>query len=175
MSIAAATLAQLRNILTERIKSPPQAGHPWYEPDYELLSLGGYHMYACGSAYVLSKTAVVRVFGARRPFTYRMLGNEDTSMGLLMLAHDLTFFEDLRLCASMCHASQAFVVVHGRPWRCGDLSDPSAFKAISWNRNCSAVSHMPLPFIRSSYDRFNKMIQMFFGDASIVEQSWQIS
>jgi hypothetical protein len=32
----------------------------------------------------------------------RLLANEDTSVGLWMLAANVTFFEDMRLCSPIC-------------------------------------------------------------------------
>ncbi|EFJ46484.1 hypothetical protein VOLCADRAFT_46325, partial [Volvox carteri f. nagariensis] len=77
--------------------------HRWYEPQYLLLG-SDYFLHAYGSAYVLSAEAVRQVI-IHNYQHLRLLANEDTSVGAWMLAQDVVFFEDMRLCSRVCHKS----------------------------------------------------------------------
>jgi hypothetical protein len=94
--------------------------HPkskWYEPRH-LLFGKEYSLHALASTYILSGDVVERVV-VRNFDNLRLLNNEGTMVGLWMLSHDVTFFEDRRVCVKECVLNG--VVLSG--W-CAGLCEP---------------------------------------------------
>lgn len=134
-----------------------EEGHVWYEPLHDLLA-SKLHMYACGAMYALSRSAMTHVFkeGAE---SHRVLANEDQAMGFWMLAHNVVYFDDQRLCASTCDSSHAFVGVNHGTY-CNGLKDPShELPALDAQAECQAAPPAQLPFLKSKFQRFNKMME----------------
>lgn len=99
------------------IKSPR---YRWYEPDHAMLG-SSYYAHTWGSAYVVSGHAAALLAGFP-PGTLRMLANEDTTLGLWMLALNMTHYDDRRLCSPAC--TNASVAVYDYP-RCAGLCAPA--------------------------------------------------
>lgn len=91
----------------------------------------------------------------------RFFAIEDQSMGFWMLAHDVTYFDDRRLCAKTCDSSHAFVAVNNGA-TCTGMIDPYAeVPAVHALADCHVAPPADLPFIKSKFQRFNKMIQSY--------------
>lgn len=134
-------------------------GHRWFEPLHDILA-SRLHMYACGHTYALSRTAMTHVFkDADR--SNRFFTSEDQSMGTWMLAHNVTYFDDRRLCASRCRRSGAFAAVnYGR--HCNGLEQPLIqLPELHETPECHATPPIQLPFLNSPFQRFNKMIRSY--------------
>lgn len=72
----------------------------------------------------------------------RLLANEDTSVGLWLLASNVTHFEDMRLCSPRCTPASVGVLRN----ECAGLCDPLAeLPALHANTTCSAP---PGPLLR---------------------------
>lgn len=118
-------------------------------------------MYACGSAYALSRSAISKSFTSRSVADMRLLANEDTTVGLAMLAHTVVFFDDRRLCASSCNSDNSFIVVNGveRNEGCSGLRNPAEeLPALGMRPECKTMPPPALPLLRSKFDRFNAMM-----------------
>ncbi|GLC41801.1 hypothetical protein PLESTB_001700800 [Pleodorina starrii] len=113
----------------------------WYEPHHLLLG-PSYTMYAYGSAYVLSAEAVRNVI-LKNYHHLRMLRNEDTAVGAWMLAHDVVFFEDTRLCSRECHPSALVVVESYCAGLCAPVED---MLTVHRNDACRTPHASPLPY-----------------------------
>ncbi|KIZ05988.1 hypothetical protein MNEG_1961 [Monoraphidium neglectum] len=77
-----------------------EPGTRWYEPQHLLLG-SNYYLHSYGSIYALRGRAVEDVI-VRNLDNLRLLANEDTMVGLWMLAHGVKLFEDMRLCSPTC-------------------------------------------------------------------------
>jgi len=76
-----------------------------------------------------------------------------------MLAHNVTYFDDRRLCADKCHSSHAFAAVHGQSF-CNGLEQPLIqLPELHATLECHATPPSQLPFLHSPFQRFNKMIE----------------
>jgi len=92
----------------------------------------------------------------------RFLAVEDQSMGLWMIAHNVTYFDDRRLCATDCHSSAAFVAVKGHGRYCDGLNESSIqLHALHATPECRAAPPRQLPFVHSPTQRFNNMIRAY--------------
>eukprot|EP00892_Ulva_mutabilis_P001051 jgi/Ulvmu1/10947/UM007_0126.1 len=79
-----------------------QPDHRWFEPAAQLLG-PKYCMHALGAVYVVAGHVVSDAL-ATNSHVLRRLSFEDTSMGLWMLAFNVTYFEDKRICQAKCHS-----------------------------------------------------------------------
>jgi hypothetical protein len=85
----------------EILKSPK---FRWWEPQWELLGGSRYFAHSWGSAYALSGAAASFLASMPRN-SLRFLANEDTTIGLWMLAFNIKHLDDRRLCEARCTAS----------------------------------------------------------------------
>lgn len=89
----------------------------------------------------------------------RFFNIEDQSMGFWMLAHNVTYFDDRRLCASTCHSSHAFVAVNNGA-KCTGMVNPFVeLPAVDALTACHVSPPEKLPFVKSDFSRFNTMIE----------------
>ncbi|GLC41799.1 hypothetical protein PLESTM_001240900 [Pleodorina starrii] len=121
-----------------------EEGTRWYEPLHLLLG-PTYYLHAYGSAYVLSAEAARRVI-VRNYHNLRLLRNEDTAVGAWMLAHDVVYFEDMRLCSPECHKAAMVVARTECAGLCAPLED---LYALHRNESCQAPHTSPLPYMPS--------------------------
>lgn len=117
-------------------------------------------MYACGSIYALSRSALTHIFKDGAEFN-RFFAIEDQAMGLWMLAHNVTHFDDRRLCAKTCDSSHAFVAVNNGE-TCTGMIDPYVeLPAVHRLAECHVPPPAQLPFLESKFQRFNRMIEAY--------------
>jgi hypothetical protein len=134
-------------------------GHKWYEPLHDILATH-MHMYACGPAYALSRSAMQKVFAEERE-TNRFFNIEDQAMGFWMMAHNVTYYDDRRMCANNCHASR-FVAVNGLGPSCTGMRRPTVeIPRLQGLAACNAKPPAELPFVASNYPRFNNMTMAY--------------
>jgi hypothetical protein len=133
-------------------------GTRWYEPR-NLLIGKAYYLHAYGSIYVLSGDVVERVV-VRNFDNLRLLANEDTTVGVWMLSHAVTHFEDMRLCVPGCNQAAVGVLSN---W-CAGLCDPVAdMYRMHGNESCQMAVKAPLPYIRS-YPEHREFESMWVSD-----------
>lgn len=124
-------------------------------------------MHSCGPAYALSRYAMEQIVVGGGAQNHRLLSNEDTTMGLWMLAHNVQFFDDRRLCANECSRDSAFVAVHGQDiWGCATITENPQIQMSRILREPACRTRAPdqLPFARSLFGRFNAMIDRYLQD-----------
>ena len=73
----------------------------WYEPQHAVLGDASYFAHTWGSLYILSQKAVEGMTSIDA-YMLRHLANEDVTVGLWMLALDMTHYDDRRLCMKKC-------------------------------------------------------------------------
>jgi len=129
------------------------AGHRWYEQYHEFLD-SRFPLYAQGSIYALSMTALLQVFDGGQKMN-RLFAVEDQAMGVWMLAHDVNLFDDQRLCAKACDASHAFVGLRYKN------SENTSMPVFHGSNNCYKTPPATLPFLDSPISRFNVMIEAY--------------
>ncbi|XRB16226.1 glycosyltransferase family 31 protein [Pseudoscourfieldia marina] len=105
----------------------------WYEPQHALLGAGAfanqppstqqlYFLHAWGSAYAISMRAANALSAlAVLDLPMRLLANEDTTLGLWMLAMNMRHGDDRRMCEKTC--SETSVIVYDMP-KCAGLCHP---------------------------------------------------
>ena len=105
----------------------------WYEPQHALLGAGAfanqppstqqlYFLHAWGSAYAISMRAANALSAlAVLDLPMRLLANEDTTLGLWMLAMNMRHGDDRRMCEKTC--SETSVIVYDMP-TCAGLCHP---------------------------------------------------
>jgi galactosylxylosylprotein 3-beta-galactosyltransferase len=93
----------------------------WHEPAAPLLG-ENYYTHYWGPAYALSASAAATIVDFTSRFRPRFLANEDTTLGLWLLALDAAHYDDRRLCSPACDASA--VAVYDYP-ECAGLCDPA--------------------------------------------------
>lgn len=71
-----------------------------FEPAHHILP-DSYFLHAGGSAYALSRRSAALVTAIPPPF-WRSFAREDVSMAARMLALDVTYLHDMRLCSDSC-------------------------------------------------------------------------
>ena len=161
-----------------KLRHPPHdatltttTGDKYYEPRHDLFQ-NGYHMYASGPFYALSRSAMEQAFSGRAN-SNRLLRSEDTSVGLWMLAHDTVHLDDRRLCASACRSDGAWVAVNGQVGlRCGGLCRPEVeLPALFQQPECRAAPPKQMPFLRSNFERSNEMIRALAAAQTAVNSS----
>ncbi|GMH38226.1 hypothetical protein BSKO_06110 [Bryopsis sp. KO-2023] len=126
----------------------------WFEPQHLLLG-NEYYLHAYGSIYVMSKRTVEDVI-VRNFNNLRYFANEDTTVGSWMLGHNVTHFEDMRLCATHCSGKAVGILRN----ECAGLCDPLKDLYLVHNaRSCRFPAEDPLPYMPSYPDHtaFEKM------------------
>jgi len=129
-------------------------GTRWFEPQHILLG-SDYFLHAYGSLYVMSREVVEKVI-IRNMDNLRMLANEDTSVGVWMLSHNVTHFEDMRLCSEEC-ATEAIGI---RKKDCMGLCSPTKDMYIAHRtKSCREEATDPLPYMPSypDHEKFESM------------------
>ena len=93
----------------------------WHEPAAPLLG-PTYFTHFWGPAYALSASAAATVVEFEAALHPRRLANEDTTLGLWLLALGASHYDDRRLCSPACDESA--VAVYDYP-ECAGLCDPA--------------------------------------------------
>ncbi|KAK9828752.1 hypothetical protein WJX72_001925 [[Myrmecia] bisecta] len=93
----------------------------WFEPQHQMLGSKSYFTHAWGSIYVVSG-AVAEDLASRRPGSLRQFTNEDVTLGSWMLAMNITFRDERRLCENDCTATS--IAVYDMP-KCAGLCNPA--------------------------------------------------
>eukprot|EP01026_Neomeris_dumetosa_P069082 TRINITY_DN680_c5_g1_i1.p1 TRINITY_DN680_c5_g1~~TRINITY_DN680_c5_g1_i1.p1 ORF type:complete len:331 (-),score=45.76 TRINITY_DN680_c5_g1_i1:561-1553(-) len=119
----------------------------WFEPNHLMLA-SEYYLHAYGSIYVISGKIAREVILKNQNYL-RMLANEDTSVGIWMLGHNVTYFEDMRLCTPGCSVATIGVLNNACAGLCDPLSD---FYSVHKNEKCTAELLDPLPYLPSYPD-----------------------
>eukprot|EP01023_Acetabularia_acetabulum_P018383 TRINITY_DN19287_c0_g1_i3.p1 TRINITY_DN19287_c0_g1~~TRINITY_DN19287_c0_g1_i3.p1 ORF type:complete len:269 (+),score=34.41 TRINITY_DN19287_c0_g1_i3:114-920(+) len=122
-------------------------GTRWFEPMHLYLA-NDYHLHAYGSIYVIRGSIARDVILANK-HQLRMLANEDTSVGMWMLGHNVTYFEDMRLCTPGCSAATIGVLNNACAGLCDPLND---LYTVHTNEKCTAQPQDPLPYLPSYPD-----------------------
>ncbi len=86
--------------------------YKWFEPQHQLLG-GEYFSHAWGSLYVLSGRAA-DAMSSVSPSLLREFENEDVTIGLFMLATDMQYYDDRRLCKASCQGGG--IGLYDMPW-----------------------------------------------------------
>lgn len=126
----------------------------WFEPKHLLLG-NEYYLHAYGSIYVMSKRTVEDVI-VRNFNNLRYFANEDTTVGSWMLGHNVTHFEDMRLCATRCSERAVGILRNECAGLCEPLKD---LKLVHEARACRLPAEDPLPYMDSypEHKDFEKM------------------
>lgn len=126
----------------------------WYEPQHLLMG-SQYFLHAYGSLYVTSAAVAKKVI-VKNFDDLRLFSNEDTSMGIWMLGHNVTYFEDMRLCAEGCSAAAIGILRKNCMGLCNPTKD---MYRIHDARHCQGNSTDPLPYLPSSpgHTQFDSM------------------
>eukprot|EP00850_Spirogloea_muscicola_P001104 SM000004S14974 [mRNA] locus=s4:544352:547097:- [translate_table: standard] len=112
------------------IRDPKQK---WYEPASWLLGQE-YFLHAYGPIYALSQQ-VVESFLVLGEIGLRMLSNEDTTIGLWMLALNVTHEDDRRLCEPQCNGKS--IAVWDIPFTSGLFEPEKALLRLHADPVCS--------------------------------------
>lgn len=124
-----------------------EEGERWYEPQHLLVG-NEYFLHAYGSLYATSGEVVKNVV-LKNYDNLRLFSNEDTSVGVWMIAHNVTHFEDMRLCAEGC--SDAAIGVLRKS--CMGLCNPTKDMLLIHRANhCQTEAVDPLPYLPSYPD-----------------------
>jgi len=113
-----------------------QPGQRWREPQHPLLG-DGYYTHVWGCAYSVSGRAAS--FISAIPIgSLRFLNNEDTTIGAWMLAFNVTYFDDRRLCSTSC--TPYSLAVYDIP-TCAGLCEPQTkMKELFRQKECQLTS-----------------------------------
>ncbi|KAK9823820.1 hypothetical protein WJX72_005724 [[Myrmecia] bisecta] len=134
--------------------------HRYHEPN-RVLHNGQYYMYASGAMYALSANAAGLI--ASIPLSKWRIsgGGDDSTMGLWMLAHNMTYFDDRRI-GQYVPCSHNFLVVTGP---CNGLCDAvTQIPLLHKDPNCTAPGPTVLPQEPSWYDlRATRCIRLVDG------------
>lgn len=124
-----------------------EEGSRWYEPKHLLIGKE-YYLHAYGSIYVLPREVVENVI-VKNFHNLRILANEDTTVGSWMLGHNVTYFEDMRLCAKRCSAAAIGILRNECAGLCNPLKD---LYVVHQARSCQMETKDPLPYLPSYPD-----------------------
>eukprot|EP01025_Chloroclados_australasicus_P015974 TRINITY_DN1779_c0_g3_i1.p1 TRINITY_DN1779_c0_g3~~TRINITY_DN1779_c0_g3_i1.p1 ORF type:complete len:500 (-),score=47.29 TRINITY_DN1779_c0_g3_i1:810-2114(-) len=122
-------------------------GTRWYEPAHLMLA-SDYYLHAYGSFYIISGDVAHDVILLNKD-KLRMLANEDTSVGMWMLGHNVTYFEDMRLCTPGCSIATIGVLNNACAGLCDPLTD---LYTVHQHEKCTAEVQDPLPYLPSYPD-----------------------